>query len=68
MNKRQAKKIKKRLLNSPMLAIRESGLLSGYTCPKCGNRHVREPHCRKCNQMLIYDESQRKQSSFEELK
>ena len=59
MNKRQAKKLKKKLLKRPMLAIKENGLLCGYTCPNCGNRHVKEPYCRQCNQMLIYEESQR---------
>lgn len=62
MNKRQVKKKMKQLLNKPMLAIRECGLLSGYTCPRCGNRHVKEPYCRNCNQMLIYDECQRNRS------
>lgn len=60
MNKRQIKKQRKKMLKRPMLAIRESGMLGGYTCPNCGNRHVKEPYCKKCNQMLIYEEAQGK--------
>ena len=59
MNKRQSKKIKKNKLKTPMLVKKEKGLLGGYSCPNCGNKYVREPYCQKCNQLLIYDESQR---------
>lgn len=59
MNKRQTKKRRSKALNKPVLARRESGMLGGYTCPTCGNRHVKEPYCKRCNQMLIYDEEQR---------
>lgn len=64
MNKRQVKKKQKKMLARPMLVIRESGLFGGYTCPNCGNRHVREPFCRKCEQCLIYEEGQRDQLLF----
>jgi len=60
MNKRQLKKYKNKKLLLPALARRENGFLAGYTCPTCGNRHVKEPYCRCCNQMLIYNEGQRK--------
>lgn len=58
MNKRRTKKRKNFYLEKPMMAIREYGLLNGYTCPRCGNHHVKEPYCRNCNQMLIYDVDQ----------
>lgn len=58
MNKRKAKKARKKALQKPKLVVREPGFLGGYTCPACGERHCREPYCRNCHQRLAYDRDQ----------
>lgn len=55
MKKRIAKKQMKRSLNTPKLAFKARGFSDGYTCPRCGNRHIQEPCCRKCGQRIYFE-------------
>lgn len=42
-------------LSIPAEAIREKGVLNGYTCPRCGKRHCIYDFCLACGQRLSYD-------------
>lgn len=45
----------KKELSVPAEAIHEPGVLSGYTCPRCGRHHCIHDFCLACGQRLAYD-------------
>lgn len=47
----------KKELSIPIEAIHEKGVLSGYTCPRCGMKHCIYDFCLACGQRLSYDYS-----------